>query len=173
MKFFALTALLAAFASPAAAICPMDMEAPSPGSSAGVGPLVTLPDGVVSLTPFNGTFFGGIATIVVSNYAGGSVVQEMNLNNINFRVQATPAVETATFEYADLGGTTNLMVNGVWLALADLSMAPAMMGGVNVTVTRFAIPGGHNGTVTLTANTSPINRFAVGGQEFFIDDVCW
>lgn len=150
----------------------LDMEGPPAGTTAGVGPLLTLPDGQVSLRAFLSAigFIPGTGTIVASNHANGTPVQELNLNNVNIAVQPTPAVNSADFAYADFGGDVNLAVNGVLLRRADLSFMPAVIGGVNVAVTRVNLFGFHFGTVTLTGT---INQFAVGGQEFFVDDVCW
>jgi hypothetical protein len=165
--------LVALASAPAAATC-LDMEGPPAGASAGVGALVARPDGNVSLRQFQGSTgvwtAGGTATWVLSNYANGSPVQELNLNNINLHVVPNPMVGSATFAYADWGGNVNLRVNTCFANLADLSGAPAFMCGVNVVVTRINLFGYHFGTVTLNG---PVNRFAVGGQEFFVDDVCW
>lgn len=171
---FALSAATA-LATPAYASC-LEMEGPPPGTTAGVGPLVTLPDGIVSLRPFLSSigFVSNIATIVVSNFAAGSPVQEMNLNNINLRVRPTPPVTTAKFAYADFGGTVNLGVNGVLVPAADMSAMPSPIGGITVAVTRTNMFGFHFGTVTLTGSAAnPITDFAAGGQEFLIDSVCW
>jgi len=162
---------LSALTTQAGAVC-LRMEAPPPGTTAGVGPLLALPEGNVSLRPFLHTFWdaGGTSTIVVSNFAGGSPVQENNLNNITLVVVPTAGANVATFAYADFGGNVNLRVNGALANLPDLSAAPAVLGGVNVTVTRINLLGFHFGTVTLNGN---INMFGVGGQELFVDDVCW
>ncbi len=167
--------LVALFAAPAAASC-LNMESPAPGTARPVGPLLTLSDGNVSLRPFlnaSGWTASGRGTFVASNHANGSPVQELNLNNINLSVVPAPEVKRAKFVYADFGGNVNLIVNGVLANVADLSMAPAVVGGVNVTVSRINMFGFHFGQVTLNAATAPIHAFTVGGQEFFVDDVCW
>lgn len=164
-----------ALATTAHASC-LDMEGPPPGTTAGVGPLLTLPDGQVSLRPFLSAigFIAGMGTIVVSNHANGTPVQEMNLNNINLVVQPNPPVTVADFVYADFGGDVNLGINGALVRRPDLSAMPAAIAGVNVAVTRINLFGFHFGTVTLTGTaTNPIKSFGVGGQEFFVDDVCW
>jgi len=167
---------LCATATPAAASC-LRMEGPPPGFAAGVGPLLVRPDGNVSLRPFlngGGWTAGGTATIVATNFAAGSPVQEMNLNNINLHVVPNPAVGSVTFAYADFGGNVNLAVNGVLVSLGELMASPGMLGGVNVAVTKIVAFGYHYGVVTLTGGGGvAINAFAVGGQEFYVDDVCW
>ena len=164
---------IAAFATPANAFC-VNMERPPVGTTAGVGPLFTVPAGSVSLRPFKwlggGWTAGGAATIVASNHANGSPTQEDNLNNITFSVVPTNGANIVTFNYADFGGNVNLWANGVLANLNDLSAAPPMLGGLTVTVSRVDLFGWHFGTVTMTGN---ILQAGVGGQEFFLDDFCW
>ncbi|MDY7094586.1 MAG: hypothetical protein SX243_16565 [Acidobacteriota bacterium] len=76
---------------------------------------------------------------------------------------------TVVFDYVDLGGIENLSVNGSAVFIGDIWAAPAMLGGVNVNVSQVAIPGGFTGRVKLSGN---IKYFRVGGQEFWIDDLC-
>ena len=124
-------------------------------------------------TPFqwsDGTWTnGGVATIENGGQARGSG-NEINLNNINIRFlfNATQPV-VATFKYADWGGNINLGVNGTLLNRNDLSsLNGSVVNGVLILVTRTNVFGGHYGTVALIGQTSNIDRFAVGGQEFFI-----
>lgn len=168
----------AATVTPAAATC-MNMQAPAPGTSWGVGPMVTFADGIVRLRGFqwmSGIITtAGVATAVVSNHASGSPTQELNLNNINLVVRTLSAPTMAKFNYADFGGNVNLMVNGAGSNTGDLDASPATLGGVAVTVTRTNMFGFHFGTVYLdgSATGTTIDRFGMGGQEFFVDDVCW
>ncbi len=174
LALLAITAII----TPVAAAC-LHMERPAPGTTAGVGPLPPHPAGNVSLRGFrwlpSGGTMAGFSTIVVSNYTAGSPVQEMNLNNISLAVAPTVGTMVASFAYADFGGNVNLWVNGVLSNTADLSGAPASMAGVNVNITRIAMFGYHFGTVTLdgTATNTVLSSFGVGGQEFFVDEVCW
>ncbi len=172
---------LAAFAAPAAASC-LNFEPLPAGTSSGVGPLLSLPDGNVRLVPFQtgaGTIVTtGAGTIVASNNAGGSPTQELRHNNINIQVNPIPDVL-----YADFGNNVNLRVNGAFANLNDLSDVGSLvgpgtfvgtLGGVTVTVTRTTMLGFHFGAVSLDANEGRvIEVFAVGGQEFFTDDICW
>lgn len=116
---------------------------------------------------------GGQATVVTTNMANGSG-QEVNLNNINLRYvfQGDQPI-IAVFRYADSGGNVNLGINGFLNNTNDLSDLNGMVvDGVGIVVTRQDDPGPavrHRGIVTLAG---PIERFAVGGQEFWVDDVC-
>jgi hypothetical protein len=93
----------------------------------------------------------------------------LNTNNVTFLFKNTGTpITDVTFEYLDLGGTENLSVNGV-LHSGDLTAAPANLGGVNVSVSQVPITGGKKGTVKLNGS---IQNFSIGGQEFFLDNIC-
>jgi hypothetical protein len=116
---------------------------------------------------------GGVASIEDTNNANGSG-QEVNLNNINLRyIFQADQPSIAFFRYADSGGNINLGINGFLNNTNDLSDLNGMVvNGVGIIVTRHDDPGPairHRGTVTLAG---PIERFGVGGQEFWVDDVC-
>jgi len=118
--------------------------------------------------------FGGTATAVNSDFAHGSG-QEVNLNNINLRyIFDVKQPYIVVLRYADNGGNINLGINGILNNTQNLSDLDGLnIGGVEVIVTRYfnANPpqNGHHGTVTLVG---PIEKFAIGGQEFWVDDVC-
>lgn len=99
----------------------------------------------------------------------------LGVNNITLDFQVTGTVAYARFAYADLGGVENFSVNGSPVAVAELDTTPAMVGGVTVSVSHTAIVNAAGVTIGkrgVVALRGPIRRFAVGGQEFFIDDVC-
>lgn len=115
----------------------------------------------------------GMATIQNGGQARGSG-HEVNLNNINLRyIFSVTQPVSATFKYADWGGNVNLGLNGTLSNTEDLSdLNGSVINGVLVVVTRTNVPGGHYGTVALIGQTNSIERFALGGQEFWADDVC-
>ena len=120
--------------------------------------------------------------------------QFLGINNkvLKFDVeQVVPGgASSGCFNYADLGGYVYLRINGssykfdtdtVATPLGEATpgtSAPDMssyhglvLGGVQVHVTRFAMPGGHCGTVFLMGG--PIKIVEVGGQELFVDRYCF
>ena len=117
---------------------------------------------------------GGFGQVVASSVADGTPVNELDLNNIFMRVTPTTPSAGATYRYADLGGNVNFGVNGDFRNVADIStLDGTVIGGCDIMVTRTNIPGGYRGIVEI--NPLPgvmIDRFGVGGQEFFVDDVC-
>ena len=128
----------------------------------------------VSVYDFNfstggGTF--GVATISVAPVPFGAG-QSMNTNNINLEFDFSGlgfVPKEVSFEFLDLGGFENLSVNGSPMFIGDLSSVPSPIGGANIAVSTVPVTGGKTGGVTLTGT---IQKLRVGGQEFWIDNVC-
>jgi len=176
-------------AAPAAAVVPACVEfgpPPAVGASWG-GPLGTIPGNTVlvenAVRVYTNKFFwlgGGSAYNIMRiepSFGGfGSGPQIARSNNINIGFDYANVgfvVRTVKFLWLDLGGNENLMVNGSPVFIGELDTPPAVLGGVGVTATSFAVPGGDQGTITLTApTTGAIKWFEVGGQELWIDRVC-
>ncbi|MCR9160706.1 MAG: hypothetical protein ACE37F_20660 [Nannocystaceae bacterium] len=124
---------------------------------------------------FDGTWTAtGVATVTLSAKAGG-FANELNLNNINLRViPDTPAVY-ATYKYAYFGGNVNLGVNGDLRNTNRPSDVDGdVVGGCDISVTEVPIPGsgGVRGEVDIDCPAGVVmDKFGVGGQEFFIDGV--
>lgn len=117
---------------------------------------------------------GGSASVVASTWAGGTPVNELNLNNILMRVTPNTPSNGVNYRYADLGGNVNFGVNGDFRNVLDLdTLDGAVVGGCNIMVTRMNFPGGYRGIVEIMPQPGVmVDRFSVGGQEFFVDDVC-
>lgn len=96
------------------------------------------------------------------------------VNNINvgFDFSGLPFVPTKVdFDWLDFGGHENLKVNGSGIWIGELTASPSPMGGAAVghVITAAAFPAWKKGVTTLTG---PVKRFAVGGQELYIDNIC-
>lgn len=115
-----------------------------------------------------GTFGTCIVHPAFSDFGQGQI---MGTNNINLKFDFTQLgfqVEEVTFEYADQGGFENLSVNGGAVYVGELDEAPSPPGMMmNVTTTTFS--GGIKGFATLTG---AIDTLMVGGQEFWLDNIC-
>jgi hypothetical protein len=177
-----LTALLAtaglALASPASAqvVHCFNFEAPPVGTAYPVGAVLAFPGVDFVIAPFQdgagGWTGAGDVNIVLSNHAMGSPVQEARVDNVTLAVNLTPAADGLRFRYADLGGNVNFEVNGDFRNVPDLSMLDGLViGGHPVSVTWVGGGGGEHGTLTVSGQG--IFRVRVGGQEFFIDDLCY
>ncbi len=104
--------------------------------------------------------------VAPAGFGSGNII---NTNNVTLLFKNTgSSVSTITFDYLDMGGSENLTVNGA-LHSGDLNAAPPSLGGVAVSVAEATVPNGRMGIVTLSGN---IKVFGVGGQEFYLDNVC-
>jgi len=80
---------------------------------------------------------------------------------------------SVTVDFLNQGGTENLSVNGSKTFIGDLSKPPAELGGVGISVVMGTGDDSQKGILILTGtDKAPIKTFLVGGQEFFIDNVC-
>ena len=139
------------------------------------GDVVFTTNGIpVSVHDFNFPGGGGtfnVAHIDVAPVAFGSG-QSMRTNNINLEfdfgnIGFTP--DEIRFEFLDLGGSENISVNGSQIFAGDILAAPNSIGGVNIAVSTTPVAGGKKGVVILTG---AVQKIRVGGQEFWIDNVC-
>ncbi len=121
-------------------------------------------------------FQGGGGTFNVASIDAALVPfglgQSMRVNNINLEFDFSAIGFTPSevrFEFLDLGGFENFSVNGSPILAGELSSVPSSIGGVNISVSTTPVAGGQIGTVTLTG---AVQKLRVGGQEFWIDNVC-
>jgi len=94
-------------------------------------------------------------------------------NNINLKFDMSGLAFTpnhVSFKFADLGGEENISVNGQPIFAGELTAAPVTIApGVTFSVATTPIPAGKLGVVILRG---PVTSLLVGGQEFFLDDIC-
>lgn len=106
-----------------------------------------------------------------AGFGSGKIARTSNINlGFDFSgVGFTPA--SVTFDWRDYGGHENLKVNGSGIYVGELTASPSPMGGAAVAHAWFWGGGGvfKQGTTTLTG---PVTYLRVGGQEFFLDNVC-
>jgi hypothetical protein len=101
--------------------------------------------------------------------------QTMGINNINLEFDFSGIgfqTSEVTVDFLDYGGFENLEVNGSPYPppyVGELSSAPDQIGGVSVTVSTISDYGGEMGVLTLTGS---VQTLRIGGQEFWIDNVC-
>ncbi|MCP4570977.1 MAG: T9SS type A sorting domain-containing protein [bacterium] len=98
----------------------------------------------------------------------------MHLNNFSnvyeISALAVPVIEV-TFEYVDLGGMENLQVNGATLHIGDLHTFPAAVAP-GVTMSVVTTPVGIDGLYGQATLTGDVQTLLLGGQEFWVDNVC-
>jgi hypothetical protein len=167
------TLLLAAAASIFLSGCCLKFNDLAPGTSYTVGSTITTGGKTITVEQFqwsNGTWSSaGHAKVDSSNFAGGSGY-ELRANNVNFNFQLDYPLSKLTFKFADFGGNENIKVNNDFRNVPNfLGLNNTTIGGVQVTVTAVQQVGSIRGEVVLQG---PISGFTVGGQEFWIDEVC-
>ncbi|RZN35678.1 MAG: hypothetical protein EF813_08410 [Methanosarcinales archaeon] len=149
----------------------IDFEDLPPGTKYNVGDAFTTPSIPVTVKQFQGGDEGwtsdGYTQIENSGQAGGSG-NEMVVNNVNLDFDfdfGTPK-KSLSLLFGEYGGNSNIRINEDlrnFNSFADIN--GLMIGGVHVTVIDH---GDNTGILTLTGTTE---QFAIGGQEFWIDNV--
>ncbi|HET7464732.1 MAG TPA: hypothetical protein VFJ82_26050 [Longimicrobium sp.] len=105
--------------------------------------------------------------------AAGNTGHTLNLNAGFDFTGLTFAVTSVKFHFLHLGGYENLSVNGSPVFVGQLTAPPAALAGITVASAWAPVPGGSQGTITLTGSAAnPIKRLLVGGQELWLDTVC-
>lgn len=156
----------------------VDFEDPAPGMTYSVGD--TFSDSGVTITVLrfqwsnNNWTYDGSASVDDEQRSGGSG-KDINANNVNLGFAIPGPLTGLTLSYGEYGGNVNIQINDEFQNLEDFTHA--VIGGVTVTVDMG--PGANQGKLTLTG---PMDDFAfeeqqftlvIGGQELWIDDVCW
>ncbi|MGH1343773.1 MAG: hypothetical protein ACRBN8_19610 [Nannocystales bacterium] len=174
----AATAVLLGAGTAAAATYCYDLSGPAVGTTYAVGDSLTPTGATAEFKRFqwdSGTWFAGGSAEIVANNAAGGVASELNLNNINLRIIPDTPAYTASYKYADFGGNMNLGVNGDLRNTNDLmTVDGTVVGGCDVEVTQTNFVGLQVGEVEIIcAAPEEIEMFGIGGQEFFVDDICF
>jgi hypothetical protein len=116
--------------------------------------------------------WSGYAEVNSGGLAGGAG-QDLRLNNATVSFDFGGAVSAVKCRVGEYGGNINLEVNGMLWNFGDFSAPPgASLAGVAVTcaVAPTTSPRGELGDIELVG---PITSFSIGGQELWIDEVCY
>ncbi|HET9226998.1 MAG TPA: hypothetical protein VFR31_10045, partial [Thermoanaerobaculia bacterium] len=125
-----------------------------------------------ALLPAGTTFYLAYHTQAPVSLPGQSL-RTININMLFDLRNLAFTVKKVTLSYLDLGGYENLAVNASGIYRGQIAAAPGFPGIANVSVSSVPIPppfSGQTGTVTITG--ADIESFMIGGQEFWIDNVC-
>jgi hypothetical protein len=115
----------------------------------------------------NQWFFGGFAIIDDQQHSGGNG-NDLNTNNINIQFLFPRPVESIRLLYGEYGGNLNLDINGDFKEFNDfVDVDGANLGGADIAVRDF---GNYMGEIETKGK---VETFTVGGQELWIDEVCW
>lgn len=116
------------------------------------------------------TTSAGMAVVDDANKAG-HLGNDLALVNANLRV-GVDCAERIRLHFGDYGGIVNLLLNGTPLIGDDLSDFDGMtVGSLTISVTQGTVAGGVIGVLEIWGG--PITEFGIGGQEFWIDHLCY
>ncbi len=108
----------------------------------------------------------GTVTVSDQQLSGGSG-NDIFISNVSVKPTLPAGTTKITFNAGTYGGNMNLKVNGDFLNFNDIAtISSTTLGGVLITATGSQ---GAPGTWTLEGN---ITSFEVGGQEFWVDNLC-
>lgn len=114
----------------------------------------------------------GQATVVHSGQSGGFGF-ELETSNINLHFAPPTPYSDVRINFGVDGGNINLRINGELLNVQSVSALDGQtVGGVNVVVI-FTSDSQRRGVIQLAQDTQPIASFALGGQEFRLDNVAF
>jgi len=152
----------------------LEFDGQTLGSQFTVGQSFTENGVVVDVEQFqwaNGTTTtNGRAEIKGTNLANGTG-NEVNTNNVNLKFNFNYPGKKIVLKFAELGGNNNIDVNGTFQNVADLiSLDGTNIAGNQITVT--AMQQGNNWIGSIIVDGT-ISGFSIGGQELWIDDVCF
>jgi subtilisin len=166
---FDLPGLVAVGALEASSLQCVDFDEQATGGRYVIGS--TLSDTTINIS-FKEFFFvsQGSTTSGFASVAGTGPNKTLSTNNINAQFAFAYPVDAISFLYVDQGGSENLEINGDLRAVGNLNdLDGETVGGVSVSVELLQFEPVFIGEVRLEGD---ITQFAVGGQEFLLDNVC-
>ena len=120
------------------------------------------------------TYFDGSADVEQTGAVGSGCQLYFHDITAEFELGA-PYPTNLSFDFAHLGGTLNIWIEGQWAVFDDFNLLHDTWWGtppytwIHATVTWYS---GNTGRVTLTSTVSNgISFFRIGGQELIIDNV--
>ena len=150
----------------------INFESPALGTTYNVGDVFTDSGATMTVEPFQWSnsnwTSGGQALIDDAGMAGGTG-QELGTNNVNVNVGFPVTPNVVHLRFGEYGGNLNLEVNGDFQNFGNMAeIHNTMIGGALATVTNGF--GDDTGTLMLSGE---INSLAVGGQELWVDNICY
>ncbi len=153
--------------------CCINFSEQTAGTDYNVGDMITSCDTKIMVEKFqwgNGTWTSdGKARVDDRNYAKGSG-NDLNTRNVNLNFKYDFPLDEIKFKFGDYGGNSNIKINGDFKNVADFtSLNGTTVGGVRITMDVVQDGANWIGTAKLEGT---INEFVIGGQEFWLDDIC-
>lgn len=115
----------------------------------------------------DGTRYGNGSARVVQEQSFSGPGNEIFTNNVTVHVEFSSPLPGVRFDYSDRGGNVNLTVNGDFRNADDLRNVQGQpVGGAALRIRSVS-----SGTDRAELH-GRLDELAVGGQEFFLDDIC-
>ena len=139
------------------------------GATYSVGNSVVTANASLAVMPFQdatGTWTSSGTARVENGGRAGGTGQEISVRNVNLELKTVVPLTEVSLRFGHYGGNLNVKVNGDFRNVMGMSQINgATIGGAKVAVVNYSA---NTGRVTVSG---PIDQFAIGGQEFYIDDV--
>ena len=153
------------------------------GSILGVGEVIQARNVTIHFHPYEsgGRLYSSGSGYTNNSSFAGSQAPEFKPYLIRAQMVPNVPLSRVTMRFAEQlnaarGQDNNFEVNGVVRAITNdlTSLNTALVGGALVTVTPDAVQPANRvtGTLKITAQTSSITSFGVGGIQTYVDDVC-
>jgi hypothetical protein len=135
--------------------------------------VISLPSVNVTVDKFlfaDGTaVFNSASVETVAGFGSNRVLRLNNVNLVVEYISSTVKQKVVSFDFLDKGGIENFSVNGSKVNVGDISSLPLRINNVQISVKINRVPNGKSGRVTMRGL---IKQFAIGGQEFWVDNIC-
>ena len=109
---------------------------------------------------------GGTVNVADQQLSGGTG-NDISISNVSVRPMLPAGTIKVTFNAGTYGGNMNLKINGDFLNFTDIATINGItLGGVSITAT------GSQNTPGIWTLEGSINSLEVGGQEYWMDNLC-
>ena len=140
------------------------------GATYAVGTAFTTNGIPVIVRPFqwsNGIWTStGNASVVALGQAGGAW-KEIAVNNVNLEIGIEIPLTGLSLRFGEYGGNLNIRINGDFRNFENF----ADINGLNIGDVQVSVVNGLGKDTGILVLAGQIHDFAVGGQEFFVDDL--
>jgi hypothetical protein len=114
----------------------------------------------------SGTWTLGGTAIIENDHNSGGDGLDIYPNNCSLNFQFDYPGTKITLKMNEEGGNNNIRVNGTFQNVLDL----ATLDGTTIAGVLITVPSGNPTTMTLEGD---ITGFTIGGQELWLDDICF